>query len=169
MARIDQFNAASSEGVLSQMPAKATGEEFNLLHGAGPNALPATLGTSQGNSNPVYSSNKNKVSTSQPSPLTTHGVLVQNLTSDNYTSNSPALSATTGAVLKGLTAPIVVPSGTQQAWIGNNVFGKPTYGEPEVQISNFGTTRDDLSFPSNNNNIKTTTMVPNVGSRLYRA
>lgn len=163
MARIDQFNAASSEGVLSQMPSKATGEVFNLLQGHTP-ILPGTLGTAQGS---------NGIDTPEGTTLDNlservnpHGVLVRN--TDQYTTDAPSFDSN-GQIQQGEVGSLSVPLSVKQEWVGNNVFGKPVYGDPEVQITNFNTTRDDLAMPTNNNPTRTTTMVPNVGSRLYRA
>jgi hypothetical protein len=175
MSRSQFFNASSSEAVLSQLPIRGIGEDFNLLNGATSNALPAILGTSQGNSNSVWTSNKNKTNTTSGSPLTPYGTLVRNLGSDQYTSNAPYFNPVTNAIKNGLTAPIFVPLATEQAWVGNGVFGKPTYGSPLVQITNFTGSRDNYSVSVNNNtsghggSSQAVELIPNVGSRLYRA
>lgn len=298
MSRIDQFNASSSEGVLSQMPSKINGEEFNLLHGATPVALPASLGTSQGNSNPDYQGEAGQIQKQVQSniPVTPHGTLVRNpnivsleplnteifrtsifnaetisgttllasgsfaniaiatnsfsgtfsqplsvtnpsgtvsnivvlnvysgtttatalfsgsavqtsgagwsqsgsnivWTNGIYATFSGAASAaagrtipisgqsyyfdatyivtmpqvtTAGGVQDGLFGSLSVGAAQQDAWVGNNVFGKSTFGDPEVQITNFSGTRDSLSFPTNQN-IKASDLIPNVGSRFFRA
>jgi len=284
MARIDLFNAKSSENVLAELPSK-NGMDFNLAPGAGPEALPATLGTSQGNSNPNYSSNKDKHTAGQVfnphgtlEPLVTQtlntptfsaesisgvnltasgtftgiaiatdtfsgtfsqaisipntsgtvsNIVILNIysgtttatsafsgsavqtsgagwsqngsnivwTNGNYPAFSGASSAvagraipvsgqsyffdatytvslqsnTVGKVNNSLFGSLSVGQGVQDQWVGNNVFGKSVYGAPEVQITNYSGTRDSLSLPSNSNNIKKTTLIPNVGSRFYRA
>ena len=78
-------------------------------------------------------------------------------------------NTTQGNVERGNLAALSVGQGVQDAWVGNNVFGKPVYGAPEVQITNFSGTRDSLSMPANRNIKNSTTLIPNVGSRMYRA
>ena len=178
MSRNQFFNAATSEAVGAEMP-NQNGMDFNLLYGAGPNALPATLGTSQGSNNSNYSTTKNKIETTAATPSNPHGTLVRNLTSDQYTSNAPYFA--NGVVKNGLVSSLSIPVAQQDAIIGNNVFGKSVYGEPEVQILNYGSTRDTYSAGSNVNPIVTppntyapnatqnfSDVIPSVGSRFYR-
>ena len=296
MSRDQLFNAANSEYVSQQQP-NQDGEFFRLLHGAGPNALPATLGTSQGNSNPNYDTNAPH--DGPGNGLVPHGTLVRNpnivslldevtntqvvnystvngttvLTSDSfaniniafnsytgtfaqavpavgngagavggivvtniYSTNStgspsfpkstvnpsgagwiqsgnnivwangtypsfsgaavaldiPASGATyyvaitynetiVGQLMPGYVAGLSVPQSVENAWIGNNVFGKSTYGSPEVQILDYSSTRDTYSIGSNTNPIvvpsgtyapnaqeSASDIIPSVGTRFYR-
>jgi len=300
MSRDQLFDAANSEYVTQRTP-NQNGEDFKLLHGAGPNALPSTLGTSQGNSNSDNGSNDPHDGVGNPSVpfgtlvrnpniaslsdqvtssnvysfgtvsgntilasdsfagiaiafnsfsgtltqalpnLLTYGVngatisnvVINNVYSGNsvtgsstyplsnvnasgagwtqsgynivwsngiYTSFSGAATASAmpasgqtyylavsytatvpGTLVPGLVGALSVPQSVEDAWIGNNVFGKSVYGDPEVQITNFGSTRDTISAGSNVNPIITppntyapnslqnySDVIPSVGSRFYR-
>lgn len=88
MSKINQFNAASSEAVLSQKPS-TDGEVFNLLYGHTPE-LPGSLGTAQGSNNSDYNTNADKtVAATASNP---HGSLTRNV---NIESLEPAISAQT--------------------------------------------------------------------------
>jgi hypothetical protein len=289
MSRDQLFNAANSEYVLQQTP-NQNGDDFNLLHGAGPNALPFSLGTAQGNSNPNYQGEQvvnhnvaqgnvaNQIQQSIPSTpfgtlvrnpniaslsdqITVSGVVVGSTVvgtslsaSDSFANIAIAFNSFSGTFAQGLpyAAPFVintvyatnstsaatfplssvnasgagwsqnasgiswtngvypnfsgaagalaiptsgstyylnityyntvpggildpglvgalsVPQSVENAWIGNNVFGKSVYGSPEVQILNYSGTRDTISEVTNQNPTLATDVIPSVGSRFYR-
>lgn len=160
MSRIEQFNAASSEKVLQEKP-NQNGEDFNLLYGHTA-ILPGTLATAQGSNGIDTPEGTNKLNLSEP--VNPHGVLVRN--SDAYTTRAPYI--VNGVIKQGLVSVINVATARQDAWIGNNVFGKPTFGEPEVNITSYPTTRDSLSFPTNQN-LHANDLIPSVGSRFFRS
>lgn len=73
---------------------------------------------------------------------------------------------TSGGIQVGNIAPLSVPSAKLNSWIGNNVFGKSTFGEPEVTLTSG--TRDTITAGTNQNPRSATDVIPNVGSRFFR-